>query len=50
MCCSPWGLKESDKTGLLKNDNKGPRSEHTHGVCVCPCLPEDVFPGSGRVM
>ena len=23
MCCSPWGLKESDKTERLKNNNTG---------------------------
>ena len=29
-CCSPWGLKESDMTGRLNNNNNVYRDTQTH--------------------
>ena len=31
VCCSPWGCKESDMTGLLSNSNHGRLREQTYG-------------------
>ena len=33
-CCTPWGLKESDKTEQLNNNNLFPIGNHIFAFCV----------------